>query len=132
MKGFEPVTLKWRGASYEVPADRQLMLVAEIEDALRSDHRSAVQLLMQPGGPGTARLSMAYAKALRFAGASVSPDDVYLTIQEDLAEGGSNALEATQTAVLSLLSIISPPIRDALLDAVKIEESAEKKTQAAE
>jgi len=131
IKGFGPVKLSWAGATYEVPADRQLLLVAEIEDALRGGGGpSAVQLLMQPGGPGTARLALAYSAALKFAGADVSGDEIYLSIMQGLADQDHGALVQVQNAILMLLAIVAPPITQALLG--EVEGPAEKKTQAAE
>lgn len=131
MKGFEPVSLSWGGATYEVPPSRQLMLVAEIEDALCGGRGgSAVQMLMRDGGPGTARLSMAYAAALRFAGAEVSGDEVYLSIMQGMAEHDPKVQVTIQNAILALLALVAPPIISALSEAM--ESGGEKKTQAAE
>lgn len=129
MKGFEPVTLTWRGASYEVPAERQLMLVAQIEDVLRGNTgRSALDILMQKGGPGIARMSQAFGAALRFAGSDVSDEEIYLSIHKDLAEQNVESLLAMQGATLALIGIISPPVAMAL----RGEDDGEKKDQAAD
>ncbi|MEM9523644.1 MAG: hypothetical protein AAF982_06575, partial [Pseudomonadota bacterium] len=110
MKGFEPVTLTWRGASFTVKAEDQLRLIAEIEDAL-SDSKGtpAVLSLMRPGGPGYARLSAAYGAALRYAGADVTDQDIYLSINEELSEGDPTAAIRMQNAIIGLLAIVSPP-----------------------
>lgn len=132
MKGFESVSLTWEGETYTVPPEGQLMLIAKIEDALRGDTgESAVEALMKPGGPGTARLCMAYGAALRHAGANVGPDDVYLHIMNALAEKDADPLRVTQAAILSLLAIVAPPVIAALTDALT-ETDGEKKTEAAE
>lgn len=115
MQGFSEVKISWKGAVYSVPSDRQLMLVAEVEDALRGNSpKSAVQVLMQKGGPGTARLSMAYGAALRFAGAAVTDDEVYLSIQDDLAKQKADGLIIMQKAIIALIAIVSPPIGAAM------------------
>lgn len=127
MQGFSDIKIAWRGAEYTVPADRQLMLVAEVEDALRGNTgKSAVQVLMQKGGPGTARLAMAYGAALRFAGAAVTNDEIYLSIQEDLARQSADALIVMQQAIIALIAIVSPPIGAAMAGDAKGEE---KKTE---
>lgn len=119
MKGFEDVTLSYDGKSYVVPADRVLLLVAEVEDALRGrGSQSAVEVLLRSGGPSQARLAQAYGAALRFAGADVRDDEIYIGIQERMAQRDPEALTAVQSAILSLISIVSPPIAMALVDDV--------------
>lgn len=112
MKGFEPVTLSWAGESYTVPAENQLMLIATLEDALAGPSgEQAVSVLLRKGGPSFARLSGAYGAALRYAGADVSDDEVYLSIMDDMAKGGDEeVMGKVQNAVLGLLMIIAPPM----------------------
>lgn len=111
MQGFSDVKITWKGADYTVPAERQLMLVAEVEDALRGNSgKSAVQLLLQRGGPGHARLAMAYGAALRYAGAAVTDDEIYLSIQNDMAQSKADVVMAVQSAIVALIAIVSPPI----------------------
>lgn len=111
MKGFSPVHLSWKGEKFTVPADRQLQLILEIEDALAgASGQQAIAVLMQRGGPSYARLSQAYGAALRYAGADVSDDEIYLSIMSDMAEGKADAAAKTQTAILALLAIIAPPV----------------------
>ncbi|MBD3803559.1 MAG: hypothetical protein IE919_10015 [Thioclava sp.] len=111
MKGFEPVTLSWGGKSYTVPADRQLMLIAEIEDALSDGTGTpAVLVLMRKGGPSYARLAGALGAALRYAGAEVSDQEIYLSVVGDIGRGDVRGVIAQQNAILGILSIIAPPI----------------------
>lgn len=111
MTGFHDLKLSWGDEEFTVPADRQMGLVMNIEDALtKGTNQQAITLLMSEGGPSYARLSAAFAAALRYAGADVSDDDVYLSIVNDLAENKGAALIKVQGAVLALLSIIAPPI----------------------
>lgn len=112
MKGFEPVTLSWSGEDYVVPAESQLMLIATLEDALAgSSGEQAVSMLLRKGGPSFARLSAAYGAALRYAGASVTDDEIYLSIMDDMAKGGGDEVTGkVQNAVLGLLMIIAPPM----------------------
>jgi hypothetical protein len=126
MKGFEPVTLQWGGVEYTVPANQQLMLIAEIEDALDDGSgRSTVGVLLGKGGPSYARLAGAFGAALRYAGAPVSDADIYLTIQEGFSEGSKDAAGQVQGAILALLSIVSPPMARKLMD---VENAAKKMT----
>lgn len=111
MKGFEPVKLSWKGASFTVEAEDQLRLIAGIEDALRdASGAPAVVTLMRHGGPSYARLACAYGAALRYAGAQVSDDEVYLSIVERLGDGDPSVAIETQSAILGLLAIIAPPV----------------------
>jgi hypothetical protein len=111
MQGFEDVTIGWGGESYVVPADGQLMLIAKIEAAFRTaTGKPAIQALLQAGGPEYAALAMAFGAALRHAGASVTDDELYLSIQEGFAKGENGAAVAVQETIMALLSIISPPM----------------------
>jgi len=115
MKGFEPVTLTWAGEDYSVPAARQMMLIAEIEDAISG--RSgipALAILARGGGPSHSRLAGAYGAALRYAGAAVTDEAIYLAIMEGFAAADADNAVLVQDAVLGLLSIISPPAARAL------------------
>ena len=112
MHGFEPVTLTWQEQSWTVPANKQMGLIARIEDALSGDSgEQAVTILWRKEGPPHSRMAAAFGAALRYAGASVTDEEIYLSIHRDIATGS-----ATQTAakvnmmILALLSIISPPM----------------------
>ncbi|TCP43932.1 hypothetical protein [Rhodovulum marinum] len=125
MKGFEPVTLKWRGESFRVEAEDQLRLIAEIEDALADKSGTpAVLVLMRKGGPSYARLSRAYGAALRYAGADVSDDEIYLSLTETIAEGDLALALQVQSAILGLLAIIAPPVHRRIM--APAEEAPEK------
>lgn len=111
MQGFEQVTLGWRGEEYTVQPERQLMLVAKIEDALSgSSGQQAVDVLLRSGGPSVSRLASAYGAALRHAGATVSDDEIYLSIMEDFAEQDADSAVKIQGAIFGLLAIVAPPI----------------------
>lgn len=123
MKGFEPVTLSWQEESYTVPADRVFELVGTIEEILmKGDTVPAVLLLLGGGLPYT-RLSRAFGAALRFAGAKVSDEEIYLSVNEQLAKGDMDGAVLLQQANMALLEVISPPFA---LD-VAHESEAEKK-----
>ena len=109
---------------YTVPANMQLMLIAKIEDAL-DDHsgRSTVGVLLGKGGPSYSRLAGAFGAALRYAGAAVTDDEIYLTIQEGFSVGSKEAAAQVQSAVLALLSIVSPPMARKLME---VEDTSKK------
>lgn len=109
MIGFEDVTLSWGGEDYVVPANEQLELIARLEAAISDEGgHSAVVRLMQPGGPSTARLAKGYGAALRYAGAKVTDNDVYLRIDEDLAGAGGDFHIKVTGYIMGLLAIMSP------------------------
>ncbi len=116
MIGFEDVNLSYNGASYVIPKAKVLMAVAEIEDALRgTGTKSALEVLFQPGGPSFSRLAMAYSVALRAAGAAVSADEIYIKMQQGLANGDATEIaQQAQGAVLALVAMISPPMAMAM------------------
>jgi len=123
MHGFEDVTVSWKGDDYTIPANRQLMLVAKIEDALAGGTgQQAISVLLRPEGPPYARVAMAFGAALRFGGASVTDDDVYLSMMTELSEDRAEAVIAVQASIMALLTIVSPPMGKALAG------YAEKKT----
>ena len=111
MQGFDPVTFGWKGEEYTVEAERQLMLVAKIEDALSAGTgEQALTILLRPEGPPYARLACAYGAALRYAGADVSDEDVYLSMMEGFAKSDVSSVTQAQAAVLALIHVVSPPM----------------------
>lgn len=117
MRGFDEVVLIWAGEEFRVPPNSQMMLIARVEDAISAGTREqALALLLRPEGPPYSRLAMGYAAALRHAGAPVSDEEVYLALQEGIAENdGSEAMFRNQ--VLGLLALLSPPVARKLLAA---------------
>ena len=111
MIGFQDVTISWAGTDYTVPAKEQLGLVALVEDAICAPgEASATLALLRAGGPSHVRLARAYGAALRYAGAKVTDDEVYLSIQGDFAEERADVATRLNMAILGLLSIVSPPV----------------------
>jgi hypothetical protein len=111
MQGFEEITLGWKGESYKVAPERQLMLIARVEDALSAGTgKQALGVLLQAEGPPYSRLAAAFGAALRYAGATVTDEEIYLSIMGDFAEGRADAAANVQAAVQSLLAVIAPPM----------------------
>jgi len=111
MKGFEDVTLGWDGKEYVVPANKQLLLIATIEDVFAgASGRQALEVLCRGSGPSYSTLARAYGAALRYAGADVSDDEVYLTIMSGMANAKGETAILIQSAIVGLISIIAPPI----------------------
>lgn len=116
MQGFEDVTIGWKGQDYTVPSNRVMMLVCKLESILAGDDGDqALTVLMRRQGPPHALLACAYGAALRYAGADVSDDEVYLSMQSDLSKGGADGIAAMQSAIIALIAVISPPLGSALL-----------------
>jgi len=127
MQGFEDVTFEWGGKTFVVPANRQMMLIARVEDALSGDTGlQALSVLLRPEGPPYSRLAAAFGAALRYAGATVSDEEIYLTTMNDFAAGRAEVAERNQRAVVALLSVIAPPFGHAV-DRSDETDEAEKK-----
>jgi len=108
---FKDVTLTWGEQSYTVPANEQMGLILVIEDALAAGTgRQAIGILLGAEGPSYARLATAYGAALRYAGSTVTDDEIYLSIMEDMAAQSADVAVKVQGAIIALLSIIAPPI----------------------
>lgn len=72
---FDDIELEWNGVSYQIKGDDSVMrLLAAIEDHLTFFE---LERGRAEGRPPIAKISNAYATALRFAGCSVTPADVY-------------------------------------------------------
>lgn len=128
MQGFEDITIGWGGASYVIPANRQMGLVARVEDALSGDSgRQAISVLMQREGPPYSRLAAAFGAALRYAGAVVKDEEIYLSIMEDFTKSQSDVAQKVQTVIIALLMVIAPPVGKSLSTASD-PEPTEKKT----
>lgn len=111
MQGFEDVTLGWKGETYTIPANRQMGLVARIEDALSGDTgRQAISILMQKEGPPYSRLAAAFGAALRYAGANVTDEEIYVSIMEDFSKSQALVVAKLQAVIVALLMVIAPPL----------------------
>ncbi len=136
MHGFEDVTLSWAGADYTVPAAKLMMLVAKVEHHLSlnlatGEHEPPLQVLFRRGGVPATRLAFTLGAALRYAGAEVTDAEIYLSIQEDLAnKSGEEKVRQSHDIITSILAIISPPASRALTGA-GAEDPAEKKARRA-
>lgn len=95
---FEDIMLGWKGEEYTVPANKVMRLIAKVESEV------TLQELGRESGPPMAKVAMAYAEALNYAGArNVSGDEVYASLFED---GG---MAAATEAVSALMMIMLPP-----------------------
>ena len=72
MSLFEPVTLTWKGQEYVVKPDQVMYLIAIVEDKITLRQLSS-------GDVPFSRTAQAFGAALRYAGAKVNDDEVYLS-----------------------------------------------------
>lgn len=115
MRGFEDVTLTWQGRDYTVPANRVFELVRRVETTIMDGKKTAAFVLLLNNAVPQSVLAMSYAEALRFAGAEVTAEEVYLTIMHGFANDAAQAAIDVQQAVIGLLCIISPPMAHEIL-----------------
>jgi len=101
MGAFDDIPLEWDGVTYTIPANRVLGAVARIEDII------TLHELGEYSARGTApmgKLAKAYGAVLRYAGADLSDEDVYL----GMFSGGVSP-EAMMVAINGLVGIMVPP-----------------------
>jgi len=103
------------GETFTIPANRQMGLVARVEDALSGETgKQAITILMQKEGPPYSRLAAAFGAALRYAGATVTDEEIYLSIMEDFTKSRADVALKLQTVIVALLMIIAPPLGKAV------------------
>lgn len=104
---FEPVTLTWEGQDYTVLATRCMRLAYVVEMALRQDSRLSIFELLE--NPPLTALAMAYAAALRFAGAvQVRDEQVYLVLARGVTGPAEEAARIRDT-LDGVLGMLLPP-----------------------
>lgn len=101
---FEDIRLTWRGTEYVIPAKSVLRAIAVVEDHVTMKELS--EYSQNPGGSKFAKLTMAYAALLKFAGAKVTEEEVYESVLRPLEEEGNSTL---YSAIYGLLSLMIPP-----------------------
>jgi len=94
---FSDVKFTYGGKDYTVKSDQVLMCIARVEGVITLGE------LVDTSRPQNAKLAMAYGEALRFAGAVVSNEELYLNIFKD------GAAQSMGAAVGGLLSLMIPP-----------------------
>ncbi len=110
MAVFEAIELEWKGKAYTIPPKRVLEAIAAMED-----HITLAQLSSFGDQPQLAKLSRAFAAALRVAKVRVDADEVYEALFTDdrtvIAE-----------AALKLMLMMLPPSARAKVDAMPPDE----------
>lgn len=97
MKQFEDVTLKWAGVEYTIPADGMMKAIMLIENHVSFEDLSTNRQHLK-----RAAVSCAFASVLRYAGAKVTDEEVYVGM---FKQGIKNT---TRGAVEALLLMIVP------------------------
>jgi ribosomal protein L12E/L44/L45/RPP1/RPP2 len=99
MSGFEAVTLKWKGQAFTIPPHRVLGAIACIEEHLTLD---VIHRAHEGRHVPAAKVSLAFAAVLRYAGAAVEDVEVYTAIFQPNDSHMQQALTA-------LLMMMVPP-----------------------
>lgn len=110
MSGFDDVVIGWKGEEYRVPPNKCMSLLAQIEQVLCPDG-GAQDLMNKLSMPQTVHLTTmarTYAVALRYAGAQVTDEDVYLSLAGDVMKGGSDGYMGILTLSQGLMHMFFP------------------------
>lgn len=111
MQGFSAVEMGWGGETFTVPAERAFALALQVEIAIVGERGgSAIGHLLRPGGPTHGQLASGYGAALRFAGAKVSDEEIFLAIQDGLVSHDAAIEDGGRELILRLVAMISPPV----------------------
>lgn len=98
---FKEVKLQWNGKEYVIPPNAVMMCIAKVEDVVtlaelvRYSNRNTMPL---------AKLAQAFGVVLRYAGANVSDDEIYLGMFAD-----GDMKEKANNAITTLLVMMMPP-----------------------
>lgn len=111
MSIFKPVTLGWNGKNYTIPANRILGAVATIEEVITL---TELNRFYSKGAAPLAKLAMAYAAALEYAGVENKGDladrvfDSMFDVPE-VQEGKPAPQQLMTEAIVALLGMMVPP-----------------------
>lgn len=99
---FADITLTWRERTYRIPARKVMGAINRIEDVITL--KELTETGAERATVNLSRVACAFASVLRYAGAVVTEEEVYLAM---LSEDG--AAEAMQAGVSTLLEMMIPP-----------------------
>jgi hypothetical protein len=97
---FQDIELVWQGQTYVVPAHRVMGAIYRMEEVITVDEFSVYALR---GAAPVGRLCGVYSAVLQYAGASVSPEDVYAEVFRD-----AEKKRAVMEAVINLMQMMLP------------------------
>lgn len=101
MKSFEDIKLNWKGEQLVIPSNKVMRAIALIENSVTMHELGAFH---QRGTAPMARIAMAYADVINFAGGKATAEEVYA----GMFSGGDTA-GAAQAAIDGLLQLMLPP-----------------------
>jgi hypothetical protein len=99
---MQDVTFSWKGAEYKVEAREVLPLIAKVEEIITLGELADAS---NTGKVPLAKLSKAFGVALRYAGAKVTDEEMYVGMFENASAG----MAAARSAIMALIGMMIPP-----------------------
>ncbi|RMG71933.1 MAG: hypothetical protein D6711_14240 [Chloroflexi bacterium] len=101
---FDDIKITHNDKGYTIQSDNVLKLVAQVERII-----SVVELakLVSEGTPPLASIAMAYGIILRYAGATITDEEIYREFFSD-----SDAAATAQNCILTLLQLMVPDLEN--------------------
>jgi len=99
MGAFSDIELDWKGQVYVVKSHRVMGAISRIEEIVTLPE---IQEYARRGTVPLAKLSMALGAVLRYAGASVTDDDIYSTALSSSDSG-------VMMSVMAIMQVMLPP-----------------------
>lgn len=103
MTGFKEFSLDWKGKTHVIPPHKVLGAIARVEEVLTLPE---LQQYAARGSPPIAKIAMAYARLLRYAGVNVSDVEMYHGM---FGVGESVEPQSVLTAMTTLVAMMIPP-----------------------
>lgn len=100
---FEEVVLTWKGIEYKIEPDKVMGAIARVEDVITLKELGEYA---QKGDAPLAKLAMAYASILKYAGAKLTDAEVYQAMFD--REDNTNILGCINV----LLTMMIPPQKE--------------------
>lgn len=110
MSGFDDIKVGWKGAEYKIAPDRCMELLARLEEILapRGSGLNILNILSKPHETHLTSWARAYGEALRYAGADVTDQDVYLSLSRDVVQGGVAGYQGILTLSQGIMFMFFP------------------------
>ena len=105
---FTDVEMVWSGKTYTIKSHRVMGAIAQVEDIITF---AEIGAFGQRGATPSARLCQAYAALLKYAGARITPDEVFQLVVDDDARQ-----LVVMKAVTGILALTLPPAQRAQLE----------------
>jgi hypothetical protein len=107
MSVFEEISLTWEGVEYKIESTKVMGAIARIEEVITLKELGEYA---QTGNVPMAKLAMAFASVLRYAGARVQDDQVYSAMFD--VDGQNSAMASISTLLTMMIppSVMSKPV----------------------